>query len=101
MSTAATASRLEPPAIALRRAPSRLRRRCGGESPLGRDALTRRDALGGLLVEQRGFARRAAALGGRLENHRPAVRPGRDLELVARPHVLAGLHPLPVDLDAP
>ena len=76
-------------------------RDCGLEPPLRGDLLALRDAVRRLLVEQRGILRGAAPLGQRLHDHDTPVRAGRDLDLVARPDLLAGLDALAVDLDAP
>src|SRR3954452_12952476 len=89
-------------AVALGRAPGAgrdLRRR--GEAAFLGGALAGCAARLGLLVEQLRLARRAAPLGQALDDHRQPRAPERDLQLVARPHVAAGLDRLAVDVHPP
>ncbi len=61
--------------------------------------LARRERLGRLLVQRRGDARRTAPVGDAGDDDRPADLAAPDLERVADPDLLRGLHPLSADLD--
>src|SRR3954447_14226021 len=77
--------------VALGRAAPEVHRGLPGCLPLRGRPLARLDALGRLLVEQHGFARRAAALRRAADDHGAPDEPDRDLHFVPRPQLAARL----------
>ena len=93
------AQALQLASVALGRAAlGRALRRFGRDAALLGGMSARQQRGGGFLVEQRGLRRRAAPRSG-LDEHRPVVEAGAQLDLVAHPGFARGLGDLAVDLD--
>jgi hypothetical protein len=80
------------------RRPGRAQR--GGQAALLGQSLALDDALGRLLVELLGLGRGPAPLGRAADDHRATRLPDGDLELVARPDLLARLDRSAVEVHA-